>query len=429
MLFGDADPGGRLAESIPEHVAQLPADRNFPGLPRRVEYREGLYVGYRFHDSAGVPARFPFGHGMSYTTFEWSTPELVATAEHGVDVEVRLQVTNTGGRAGSDVVQVYVRDVESSVHRPDKELKGFAKVHLEPGETADVVVALDRRSFAVWDVAAHDWLVESGDFEILVARSSVDVVATLTHHIDSGDELGPAPSPRGVVATDDEFTAMLGGPVPQIPATRPFHRNSTLGEIETTRVGRVIAAQVLREGLKRSAQEFPDPDEATMKMVSTALREGPVRALVLLSGGVVTFPMVDAALDALNGDWATRRLGCAGSVEELGHDRLDGGVGVEPALHHRRPPGRQHLVEQLSGERRVDVGAQAAGPLGVDDELGQHAVHPGERIVHRPADLGGELVRVHPRRLAAVPLGSEVVEQDLQRRPDGVDGIVLRGDR
>ena len=311
VLFGDAEPGGRLAESIPEHVAQLPADRNFPGLPRRVEYREGLYVGYRFHDSAGVPARFPFGHGQSYTSFEWSDPELVATAggesgvdaEGAVDVEVRLTVTNTGDRAGSDVVQVYVRDVDSSVHRPDKELKGFAKVHLAPGESADVVVALDRRSFAVWDVAAHDWLVEAGDFEVVVARSSADVAATLTHHVESADEIAPAASPRGVVATDEEFTAMLGRSVPAIPPARPFHRNSTLGEIETTRIGRVIAAQVLREGLKRSAQEFPDPDEATLKMVSTALREGPVRALVLLSGGMVSFPMVDAALDALNGDW------------------------------------------------------------------------------------------------------------------------------
>ena len=305
VLFGDAEPGGRLAESIPEHVAQLPADRNFPGLPRRVEYREGLYVGYRFHDSAGVPARFPFGHGLSYTTFEWSAPELVAAgdAATGVDVEVRLTVTNTGDRAGSDVVQVYVRDVESSVHRPDKELKGFAKVHLDAGESADVVVTLDRRSFAVWDVAAHDWLVEAGDFEIVVARSSVDAAATLAHHVESADELAPAASPRGVVATDDEFTSMLGRRLPPIPAARPFHRNSTLGEIETTKIGRVVAAQVLREGLKRSAQEFPDPDEATLKMVSTALREGPVRALVLLSGGMVTFPMVDAALDALNGDW------------------------------------------------------------------------------------------------------------------------------
>ncbi len=311
VLFGDAEPGGRLAESIPEHVAQLPADRNFPGQPRRVEYREGLYVGYRFHDSAGVPARFPFGFGLSYTDFEWSDPELVVGDDaEGTDVEVRLRVTNVGDRAGSDVVQVYVRDVESTMYRPVKELKGFAKVHLAPGESSEVTIALDRRSFAVWDVAAHDWLVEEGDFEIVVARSSVDVAATLAHHVGSDDVLAPAAGPRDLVSTDEEFANMLGRGLPAVMPSRPFHRNSTLADLETTRAGRIIATQVVREGLKRSAQEFPDPDEATLKMVETALKEGPVRALVLLSGGMVTFPMVDAALDALNGDWgdATRRL-------------------------------------------------------------------------------------------------------------------------
>ena len=325
VLFGDAEPGGRLPESIPEHVAQLPADRNFPGQPRQVEYREGLYVGYRFHDSAGVAAKFPFGHGLSYTTFEWSEPELAGGSDSsdgssGTDVEVRLTVTNTGDRAGSDVVQVYVRDVESSVYRPDKELKGFAKVHLEPGASTEVRVPLDRRSFAVWDVAAHDWLVEAGDFQVVVARSAADVVATLTHHVDSADQLAPATAPRDFVADDEEFTAMLGRPVPTVAPSRPFHRNSTLGDIESTKVGRVIASQIVREGLKRSAQEFPDPDEATLKMVERALKEGPVRALVLLSGGLVTFPMVDSALDALNGDWSD----VAGRVRRLGSDRLSG---------------------------------------------------------------------------------------------------------
>jgi beta-glucosidase len=113
---------------------------------------------------------------------------------------------------------------------------------------------------------------------------------------------------------------MLGRPVPTVAPSRPFHRNSTLGDIESTKVGRVIASQIVREGLKRSAQEFPDPDEATLKMVERALKEGPVRALVLLSGGLVTFPMVDSALDALNGDWSD----VAGRVRRLGSDRLSG---------------------------------------------------------------------------------------------------------
>lgn len=302
VLFGDAEPGGRLAESVPEHVAQLPADQNFPGEPRRVEYREGLYVGYRFHDRAGVPARFAFGAGQSYTTFDWSDIELDG---EGTEVTVRVQVTNTGDRAGSEVVQVYVRDVESSVHRPDKELKGFAKVHLAPGQSEVVTVALDQRSFAVWDVTAHDWLVEAGRFEIVVGRSSVAIEAVLPHDIASDDVVTPVDAPAWFVATDAEFTRLLGAPPRPVPPARPLHRNSTLEDVESSRVGRLISDQLVRYGIKRAADEFPDPDEATIAMVRSSIREGPLRGAVLMTGGDISFETLDRILEVLNGDWST----------------------------------------------------------------------------------------------------------------------------
>ncbi len=302
VLFGDAEPGGRLTESIPEHVAQLPADRNFPGDPRQVQYREGLYVGYRFHDSAGVPARFAFGSGMSYTTFAWDDVVVEGT---GTDFTVAVTVRNTGERSGSDVVQVYVRDVESSIYRPDKELKGFAKVHLDPGAEQRVEITLDQRAFAVWDVAAHDWLVEAGEFDVLVARSSVDVVDSVTIQVESNDEIAAAPGPSGFVADDDEFRAMFGGPLPAVTPVRPFTRNSTLEDLEATAVGRMLSKVIVREGIKRAAQEFPDPDDATIAMVRAALREGPARGLVLMGGGVVSFEQVDLLLEALNGNWSS----------------------------------------------------------------------------------------------------------------------------
>ncbi|HWJ64338.1 MAG TPA: glycoside hydrolase family 3 C-terminal domain-containing protein [Acidimicrobiales bacterium] len=304
VLFGDVDPGGRLAESIPEHVAQLPSDRNFPGQPRQVQYREGPFIGYRFHDTAGVPARFAFGHGLSYTRFSWDD---VAVSGSGTDLTVTLTVTNTGDRAGSDVVQVYVHDRESSVHRPAKELKGFAKVHLEPGESEEVAIVLDRRAFAVWDVAAHDWLVEAGAYDLAVARSSVEAVTFLPVDIASDDVVTPVAKPAGMVATADEFAALLGKPIPVVPPIRPFNRNSTLEDLQATRIGRLISAAIVREGLRQSLSEFPDPDEATLKMVRTALNEGPVRGLVLLSDGMVTFPAVDAVLATLNGNWSEAR--------------------------------------------------------------------------------------------------------------------------
>jgi beta-glucosidase len=302
VLFGDAEPGGRLAESVPVHVAQLPADRNFPGRPRQVEYRESLYVGYRFHDTAGVPARFPFGFGLSYTTFDWRDVEVTG---EGTDRAVRVTVENTGERPGSDVLQVYVRDPESTVHRPHQELRAFAKVHLAPGESTTVELTLDRRAFAVWDVAAHDWLVEAGRYDVVVARSSTDPVEVLSIEIDSEDVVAPAPGPSDLVATDEEFTAMLGRPIPTPTSARPFDRNSTLEDLEATRLGRLLSAIVVREGAKRAAHEFPDPDDATMEMVRSSLKEGPVRMLVLMGGGILTFEQADVLLAALDGRWSS----------------------------------------------------------------------------------------------------------------------------
>jgi beta-glucosidase len=217
---------------------------------------------------------------------------------------VQVRVTNTGDRAGSDVVQVYVHDDESSVHRPDKELQGFAKVHLAPGEDTVVQLRLDRRSFAVWDVEAHDWLVEAGRFQIVVARSSIDVAAVLDHDVASTDRVHAVEAPTSWVATREEFERLLGGPVPPVPPMRPFHRNSTLEEIESTALGRLVAAQIVREGLKRSAAEFPDPDDATLEMVRSSLREGPARMLVQMSDGMVSFDVLDPALEALDGRWS-----------------------------------------------------------------------------------------------------------------------------
>lgn len=302
VLFGDAEPGGRLAESVPVHVGQLPSDRNFPGHPRQVQYREGLYVGYRFHDTAGVPAQFAFGAGMSYTSFDWTG---IAVTGTGTDLTVAATVTNTGDRPGSEVVQVYVHDVESSVDRPHQELKGFAKVHLAAGESGTVEIALDRRAFAVWDVDAHAWLVEGGEFEIVVGRSSVEPVATTIVTIESPDVLGADPRPSARPATDTEFAAMLRRPIPTPDPTMPFNRNSTLEDLEDTAFGKVLSKIVVREGLKRAAAEFPDPDDATINMIRSALREGPARSLSLMSGGVVRMHHIDAIVDAANGKWTT----------------------------------------------------------------------------------------------------------------------------
>ena len=195
VLVGDAEPGGRLAESFPASMV-FPSEEHFAGGGRQVQYREGLYVGYRFHDTAEVAPRFPFGHGGSYTSFGWSDATVSGS---GCDLTVEVTVTNTGSRAGSDVVQLYVRDVDSTMYRPDRELRAFAKVHLEPGAAERVRLPLDERAFAFYDVDAARWRVESGTFELLVGASSQDIRSTLT--VDVPGEIVEHP-PTGRAAPD-----------------------------------------------------------------------------------------------------------------------------------------------------------------------------------------------------------------------------------
>ncbi|HEX6888214.1 MAG TPA: glycoside hydrolase family 3 C-terminal domain-containing protein, partial [Candidatus Nanopelagicales bacterium] len=191
VLLGVVEPGGRLAESIPVDGTALPASRNFPGEPRQVQYRERHLVGYRFHDTAAVPARFPFGHGLGYTA--WQVDDVRLTGA-GTDLTVHARVTNVGARPGSQVVQVYVgRAGASAVARPAKELRGFAKVHLDAGASTEVTIELDRRSFTVWDVATKEWVVEAGRYELLVGTSSTQLHGRLPVVLESDDVVAPEP--------------------------------------------------------------------------------------------------------------------------------------------------------------------------------------------------------------------------------------------
>jgi beta-glucosidase len=179
ILFGDYSPSGRLPISIEKRWEDNPVHDNYypKAGTKKVEYKEGLFVGYRYYDKATAKPLFPFGFGLSYTTFAYKN--LTVSAPSGDDeVTVAFDVTNTGNRAGADVAEVYVGDSHAPVPRPVKELKGFAKVNLNPGETKKVSVKLDKRSFSYYDVKNHAWTVAPGDFDVLVGRSSADVELT-----------------------------------------------------------------------------------------------------------------------------------------------------------------------------------------------------------------------------------------------------------
>ncbi|MGV3575111.1 MAG: beta-glucosidase H [Devosia sp.] len=185
VLTGSAEPGGRLSQTFPVRWADNPAhsqDREvYPGLDGKVRYEEGIFVGYRHYDRLGMTPLYPFGFGLGYTTFSVSDLTIDDSAfEADGDVTATVTVTNTGARAGSTVVQLYVSDTESSSPRPAKELKAFAKVALAPGESSQVTLTLDARSFAFYRLEAKHWLVESGDFTLRVGQSSADLPLTAT---------------------------------------------------------------------------------------------------------------------------------------------------------------------------------------------------------------------------------------------------------
>ncbi|MFS8500416.1 MAG: glycoside hydrolase family 3 C-terminal domain-containing protein [Caldicoprobacter sp.] len=270
LLFGDANPSGRLAETFPKKLSDNPSYLNFPGEGDRVEYREGIFVGYRYYDKKGIEPLFPFGYGLSYTTFEYS--DLNISKKEILDTEtvtVSVKVKNTGDRAGKEVVQLYVRDVESSVIRPEKELKGFEKVELQPGEEKVVTFELDKRAFAYYNVDIKDWHVESGEFEIMIGKSS-----------------------RDIVLKDRIFVRST------VAVKKPVHRNTLVGELLLD----PVLAPVFKEFLTKAGQGSPmfsatqDQDAMLMAM----MKYTPLRALVNFGGGKFTEEMLDGLIQKLN---------------------------------------------------------------------------------------------------------------------------------
>jgi beta-glucosidase len=176
LLFGQASPSGKLAETFPKRIEDNPSYLNFPGDAAKVEYREGIFVGYRFYDAARVEPLFPFGHGLSYAIFEYSALRLdKAEMKDTERLEVSLNVANVAEIEAMEIVQLYVHDKEASVLRPPRELKAFCKIALKPGDRKTVFFELDKRAFAFWSCARADWIVESGIFEIAVGASSRDL--------------------------------------------------------------------------------------------------------------------------------------------------------------------------------------------------------------------------------------------------------------
>jgi len=267
LLFGVVSPSGKLAETFPIALSDNPSYLFYPGEGDKVEYREGIFVGYRYYDKKQQPVLFPFGHGLSYTTFDYSN--LVVQQQKISDqdkLNVQVTISNTGAVAGKEIVQLYVRDVESSVIRPDKELRAFDKVELQPGESKTVIFELDKRSFAYYDVELKDWVVETGSFELLVGRSSQEIV--LTEQIE-------------VISATERIIR--------------YHRNSTITDLMQTDKGQAWVKRIYDVLPFAAALEGPHAD-----LLKAFMRYMPIRGMLSFSGGKFTEGHLSELIEDMN---------------------------------------------------------------------------------------------------------------------------------
>jgi beta-glucosidase len=301
VLFGDVNPSGKLSETYPYALEDNSSYKYFPGTSVSVEYREGVYVGYRYYDSAKKDVRFPFGFGLSYTTFEYSDLKLSADSIKDSDtLTVSFKIKNTGAVDGAEAAQLYVSDVESTIYRPVKELKGFKKVFLKAGEEKEVFIDLDKRAFAFYNVDAHDWQVETGEFKILVGASSrdirleasVNVESTSSYAIPNYSTLAPAYYTADVNnVTDEQFRTVLGHEIP--PTERDKSKPLTiLNTIEDAADGKWGGR------LNRMLKKMLGEDN----LASAVALQLPIKNFISMSFGIFSPRMAEGLLVILNED-------------------------------------------------------------------------------------------------------------------------------
>ena len=296
-LIGKVNPCGKLAETWPLTYADVPSAADFATRRKTVAYREGLYIGYRYFTTAEKAVRFPFGYGMSYTTFAYSD---MAADEQGVS----LTVTNTGSVAGTEIVQLYVAKKNSELFRPARELKGFARVTLAPGEKQRITLALDDKAFRVWNVKANRWEIEGGEYELLVGASVEDIrlcekitvhgTATVHPYEDKGLDCYYTGDVLHV--SDADFEKLLGHPLPK--GKTKIDRNLTLGELNHARSPLGWLVWLVLTILLDVSYKRGKPDLNILFQYNM-----PLRALAKMTNGAISMGMVDGIVMELQGFW------------------------------------------------------------------------------------------------------------------------------
>ena len=296
-LTGKVNPCGKLAETWPLAYADVPSAADFATRRKTVEYREGLYIGYRYFTTAEKAVRFPFGYGMSYTTFAYSD---MAADEQGVS----LTVTNTGSVAGTEIVQLYVAKKNSELFRPARELKGFARVTLAPGEKQRITITLDDKAFRFWNVKANRWEIEGGEYELLVGASVEDirlcekitVHGTATVHPYEDVDLDCYYKGDVLSVSDADFEKLLGHPIPN--GKTKIDRNLTLGELNHARSPLGWLVWLVLTILLDVSYKRGKPDLNILFQYNM-----PLRALAKMTNGAISMGMVDGIVMELQGFW------------------------------------------------------------------------------------------------------------------------------
>ena len=311
ILTGKVNPSGKTTETYILKESDNPTYGNYPAGPVTSEHRESVYIGYRYYDKAKKDVLFPFGHGLSYTEFKYSGIRVSKKSITDDDtVTVSFKVKNTGDVAGAEVAQLYVRDIESTIFRPEKELKGFEKVFLEPGEEKTVKITLDKRAFAFWNVNVHDWTVESGEFEIFVGASSRDIrlqtkvsVSAESIEIPSYKETAPAYYDDVTAISRDDFAVIYGElPDPERDPGKRIDIYSCLDDARGTKAGGALC------GIINKAMTLAGGDATgNGQMIAAMATQIPVRNFIAMSMGVFTEDMAEGLLEILNDGESTAK--------------------------------------------------------------------------------------------------------------------------
>lgn len=312
ILTGKVNPSGKTAETYPLTFDDNPTFGNYPGGPVVSEHKESVYIGYRYYDTAEKKVLFPFGYGLSYTTFEYSGIKLSAKEINDTDtLKVSFTIKNTGNVDGAEIAQVYVADKESTIFRPKKELRAFTKVFLKAGESKEVTLELSKRAFAYYNVNLGDWHVESGDFEIMVGASSRDIKLTDTVNVKSTveavvpdyRETAPAYYTADIKnITDEQWTAVYGQELParEVDKSKPIDIYCCLNDARHTKWGGKICRLIENIMSKMGSDANGDG-----KMLAAMATQIPIRNFIAMSMGVFSPEMADGLIMMLNDDKST----------------------------------------------------------------------------------------------------------------------------